>query len=114
MDQSTSNGCSNFISSASIRKEAGVQVRFGRCFLSHLHLHGRNGDASDAGAVIFSQIKAATAKAATNVQNARPAFYVSDLPEMFDELDLRFLWTRRHGSSSHGVDVRPILCCSKD
>jgi len=54
-----------------------------------LHLNGRNGDACGDGSVLLREIQTATAKAAADVQNARPGFYVCELREMLDELDLR-------------------------
>jgi hypothetical protein len=71
------------------QQKAGVQVRLGRRFSGHLHLHGRNGDACGTGAVLSREIETGAPKAAADVQNARAGFYVCELREMVDELDLR-------------------------
>ena len=61
-----------------------------RGFSCHLDLYWGNRDASDAGVIMFGQVKTASAEAATDVKNIRAGLDVCELSEMVDKLKLRF------------------------
>src|SRR6267378_8449983 len=56
----------------------------------HLDLYRGNSYASDAGVIVFGQVKTASAEAAADVKNISAGLYVCGLSEMVDKLKLRF------------------------